>query len=99
MGITKEDGVITIDTNKTKGFFDQLAQKVTTEFNSFAQELERGKESGIEANESHLQIDFNKTGNFLDKWGQKMQDFANEFDKMTKELEINQPEKEYNATD
>lgn len=90
MGISKEDGVITIDTNKTKGFFERIGQQVTREVKRFAEDLDEGRGAGIEANESQIRIDLHKSEHFLEKWGRKMQDFADELESLSEELDQNE---------
>lgn len=93
MGITVEDGTITIDTNKTKDFFRELNQKMGEQMKKLSEDLEKGvvetKEAGVEINEQHIHIDLNKTRDLLMDWGQKIQVFVQEFDEMAKTLETN----------
>lgn len=93
MGIEMDDGIITIDTNKTKDFFKDLNQKMAAQINKISEDLEKGiietKEAGVEMNEQHIHIDLNKTQNLLQDWGKKMQIFVQEFDEMAKTLETN----------
>ena len=89
MGISKEDGVITIDTNKAKGFFEQMGKQVTREVKKFQEEFDEGKGAGIEANESEIHIDLHKTEHFLERWGEQMQEFADELDALSEEMDTN----------
>ncbi len=93
MGIKMDDGTITIDTNKTKDFFNDLGKKMDVQMKKISTDLERGiletKEAGIEINEQHIHIDLNKTQDLLMDWGKKIQIFVQEFDEMAKTLEIN----------
>jgi len=93
MGITMDDGTITIDTNKTKDFFRELAKKMDAQIKKMGDDLEKGilktKESGIDINEKHIHIDLNKTQDLLEEWGKKIRVFAEEFDEMAKTLETN----------
>jgi uncharacterized protein YukE len=84
-GISQEGDTITIDTNKTRYFFQNLSKKINKQMEQFSEEMERS----IEVDENYIHIDINKTGNFLDKWHQKMQNFANEIDALSKSLEHN----------
>lgn len=88
IGISKEENVITIDTNKTKHFFEEIGEKLSKQMEQLSKEAEEGKfshqEAGIEADEKHIVIDINKTESFLDKWIQKMQNFAKELDELLK---------------
>jgi hypothetical protein len=93
MGINVDDGTITIDTNKTKDFFNDLGQKMDIEMKKMAADMEKGiieyKEAGVEVNEQHIHIDLNKTHDLLLNWGKTIQVFVQEFDEMAKTLEIN----------
>ena len=99
IGITKEDGKIIIDTNKTKSYFKDLAHQMKTKMDKMSKDLEKGivknEEAGIEMDETHINIDLNKTKNFLDTWGKKMQGFVKEFDNIAKDFKIT---KDANAT-
>ena len=90
IGITSKDGKITIDTNKTKSYFKDLAQQMKTKMDKMSKDLEKGivknDEAGIEVDETHINIDLNKTKSFLDNWGKKMQGFVKEFDNIAKEF-------------
>ena len=103
IGITTEDGKIIIDTNKTKGYFKDLAQEMKIKMDKMSKDLEKGfiqnEEAGIEANETYIHIDLNKTKSFLDNWGKKMQGFVKEFDNIAKEFDNqNKTTKDTNAT-
>ncbi len=91
IGITSKDGKITIDTNKTKSYFKDLAQQMKTKMDKMSKDLEKGivknDEAGIEVDETHINIDLNKTKSFLDNWGKKMQGFVKEFDNIAKEFD------------
>ena len=91
IGITSEDGRIIIDTNKTKGFFKEMATKMKDSMEKLSQDLEKSMitddNAGIEVNETHINIDLNKTKSFLDNWGKKMQGFVKEFDDIAKEFD------------
>lgn len=93
MGISVEDGTITIDTNKTKDFFNTLGKKMDIQMKKMAEDMEKGiienKEAGVEINEQHIHIDLNKTHDLLMNWGKQIQVFVQEFDEMAKTLEIN----------
>ncbi len=93
MGITMDDGTVTIDTNKTKDFFSELTKKMDAQIKKMGDDLEKGilqtKEAGIDINEKHIHIDLNKTQDLLEEWGKKIQVFVEEFDEMAKTLETN----------
>lgn len=103
VGITKEDGKIIIDTNKTKSYFKDIAHQMKINMDKIRKDLEDGfiknDEAGIEMDESHINIDLNKTKSFLDTWGKKMQGFVKEFDDIAKEFDTqNKTTKDTNAT-
>lgn len=97
MGVHMDDGIITIDTNKTKDFFRDLNEKMAVQIKKFSDDLEKGiienKEAGVEMKEQHIHIDLNKTQNLLQDWGKKMQLFMQEFDDMTNSLDTNNTDK------
>ena len=93
MGIHMEKDRITIDTNKTKAFFNDLSKKLDVQMKKISDDLEKGiidtKEAGVEINEKHIHIDLNKTQNMLEDWGKKIQVFVQEFDEISKDIENN----------
>jgi thiamine kinase-like enzyme len=90
-GIQSEDGKIIIDTNQTKKFFKDIAQKLHTKITKVSKELHQGhiqeKEAGIEVSKTSISIDLNKTKSFLEGFARKMEKFAKEFDTITDNLE------------
>ena len=102
IGITSKDGKITIDTNKTKSYFKDLAHQMKSKMDKMSKDLEKGiiknEEAGIEMDETHINIDLNKTKTFLETWGKKMQGFVKEFDNVAKEFDAqNEVVKDPNA--
>ena len=93
MGIQLEKNSITIDTNKTKDFFNDLSKKLDVQMKKISDDLAKGiidtKEAGVEINEKHIHIDLNKTQNMLEDWGKKIQVFVEEFDDITNNIENN----------
>ena len=93
MGIHMEKDSITIDTNKTKDFFNDLSKKLDVQMKKISDDLEQGiietKEAGIEINEQHIHIDLNKTQNMLEDWGNKIQVFVQEYNEISKNIENN----------
>ena len=93
MGVHMNEGIITIDTNKTKDFFRDLNQKMAEHIKKISDDLEKGiiesKEAGVEMKEQYIHIDLNKTQNLLQDWSKKMQIFVQEFDEMANTLETN----------
>ena len=88
-----EKDSITIDTNKTKEFFNDLNKKWDVQMKKISDDLEKGiietKEAGVEINEQHIHIDLNKTQNMLEDWGKKIQVFVEEFEDISKDLDNN----------
>ena len=91
IGITIDKQKITLDTNKTKEFFQNISQIFGNKLKKITQDLEKGildeKCAGVNIDKTHVNIDFNKTKNFLDAWGQKMQGFVKEFDDISKVMD------------
>ena len=94
MGVHMDDGIITIDTNKTKEFFKDLNQKMAVQIKKISDDLEKGvietKEAGVEVTEQQIHIDLNQTQNLLQDWGKKMQIFVQEFAEVAQTLETNE---------
>ena len=84
MGVGIDNGKITIDTNKTKAFFNTLTKQMEGKVKEIADNLKKGvieaKEEGIQMDNDHISIDPNKTKNFLETWGKKIQAFTKELD-------------------
>lgn len=93
MGINMNNGTITIDSNKTKNFFNSLNKKMETEVKKISNDLQKGMldvaNEGIQINDEQIHIDLNKTRTFLEIWGEKIQVFAKEFDNIANSLDIN----------
>jgi len=93
MGIHLEEGVISIDTNKTKDFFKTLSNTMNAKIKEVHNDMEKGiidiKNAGIEINNEHINIDLNKTKELLNTWSQKMQIFVQEFDSLSQKLDNN----------
>ena len=93
IGIAVDKGTITIDTNKTKDFLQQLSQKMEMQMQKISDDLQKGiietEEAGININHEHINIDLNKTRNLLEDWSNKIQIFVSEFDKVTQTPESN----------
>jgi exosome complex RNA-binding protein Rrp42 (RNase PH superfamily) len=93
MGLDMHNGTITIDTNKTKSFFNALNKKMEVQMKKISNDLQKGiidaKEEGIQVNDERITIDLNKTKNLLEVWGKKIQSFAKEFDEVAQTLDLN----------
>ena len=92
IGIEVKDEVITIDTNKTKNFFDTFAKAIGKQLGKMTVELGEGitdsNKTGVDINDQHINIDMNKTQHFLENLDKKMQSFVKEFDKIAKEFNL-----------
>jgi len=90
IGITTTNGKLIIDTNKTKSYFQKLAEKLKVHADKFAKDMENGdinnSEAGVVVTKTEINIDLNKTKSFLDNWGKTIEQYAKEFKKMTEEL-------------
>ena len=92
MGITTTNGKLIIDTNKTKSFFQKMAENFKVKADKFAKDMENGtvdnKEAGIEMSDDNIHIDLNKTKSFLDNWGKTIQGYMKEFQTMSEDLNV-----------
>ena len=93
MGVHVEEGVISIDTNKTKDFFKTLSSTMNQKMKEVNDDMEKGiidiKNAGIQINNEHINIDLNKTKELLDLWGAKMKSFVQEIDSLAQEIDTN----------
>ena len=93
MGISMDKGTITIDTHKTKSFFNAFSEDMQAQIKNISNDLQKGiletKEAGISINKEHINIDLNKTKSLLDNWSRKINVFVKEFDDVAKSLDIN----------
>jgi len=91
-GINIKNETISIDTNKTKDFFDTVSKSLEAKIKTLTTNIEKGiidtKENGIDINKQHINIDLNKTKSFLETWGKKMQGFVKEFDDIAESMDI-----------
>ena len=90
MGITTDNGKLIIDTNKTKSFFQQMAENFKVRADKFAKDFKEGNindpQAGIEVTKTHVNIDLNKTKSFLDNWGKLIDSYVKEFDTLSKDI-------------
>lgn len=97
MGINMKEDSITIDTNKTKKFLNNLSSTMEIQMKKISDDLKKGivdtHQAGIEINEKHIHIDLNKTQNMLNEWKKKIEVFVQEFDTIEKNLELNTTDK------
>jgi len=91
IGIHLEDHKITIDTNKTKQFFQNLGKRFEGKIEKLAKDIKKGfvdqKEAGVHIDESHINIDLNQSKHFLNLWSGKMQSFVKEFNSIAQEAQ------------
>lgn len=91
VGINIKENKITIDTNKTKDFFQTIGKNIGYKLKKISDDLDQGviqeKNAGVQIDKTHVNIDINKTKNFLEEWGKKMQGYVKEFDDMAKEMD------------
>lgn len=96
LGISQKNGLITIDTNKTKEFLTNIANKLQTTVIGAKSTIKHNKansieEAGISISRDKITIDLNKTKKFINKWGGTMEEILGEFDKTIKEVEKSLP--------
>jgi len=93
VGINVNNGMITIDTNKTKDFLKQFSKTMEAKMKKISDDLQQGivetQEAGVDINKEHIHIDLNKTQDLLENWGKKIQIFVHQFDEIAKNLENN----------
>lgn len=97
VGVTMDNDVLTIDTNKTKTFLKDLSKKMEKQMKKISHDLDKGiieaKEAGVDINNGQINIDLNKTRDLFESWSKKIQVFANEFDEVAKSLDENNTDK------
>ena len=93
MGITINNDVISIDTNKSKIFLKSFSDKMAKHMQKASDDLQKGimetKEAGIEINNEHIHIDLNKTKNFLQEWSKHIHNIVEEMDQVSRSFEHN----------
>ncbi len=91
LGITNKDGTLSINTNQTKAYFKNIADNIQRSIYKYKTNIKNGvlneEEAGIEINKTHINLDLNKTKNFLDHWGRKVNEYIQEFEKLTKDID------------
>ncbi len=90
IGISINNGSITLDTNKTKTFFQNIGKTIENKLNTFSKDINKGiidgQNTGVEINNNNINIDLNKTKDFLNSWTKQMQEFAKGIDAIAKEF-------------
>ena len=93
IGVHISETTISIDTNKTKTYINDISNSIDKKIKEIGDDLEKGiiqtKEAGIDINKKHIHIDLNKTQNLIEDWGNKVQSFVNQFDQMAKAIDTN----------
>lgn len=85
IGIDMEHGTITIDTNKTKKFFNHLSEQMQVQMGKISHDIA----SSVDMNTQSIHIDLNQTQNLLQTWDKKIKNFVKEFDTVTQNTENN----------
>jgi len=92
IGFDAKDGVISLDTNKTKGYFKELGENIKDTSKALSKDIKENtlkvtKEIGIEMDKNgSLKIDPNKTKSFMEDMGDKMENIVNDVDSFTRTL-------------
>ena len=84
-GVNMQNGTITINTEKTKAFLNDLGSHMENEVERMRQEMQKG----IEVNKDTINIDLNRTQNLLSTWSAKIDTFVKEFDTLLAPIENN----------
>jgi len=92
IGIIVDNGRIIIDTQQTKDFLENLAQKVDSGFKKIEHDLKNGQPktpnaTGITVSQDRIEIDLNKTEKFMEKWIKSMESVGKELDNVFRELD------------
>jgi len=101
VGISIENSTITIDTNKTKDFFQNLSKALGNKLKKITTDIEKGmidqQDAGVKIDDTHINIDLNKSKDFLEAWGKKMQEYVKDFDAMAKVIDVEKKQLEQNT--
>ncbi|NOR56560.1 MAG: hypothetical protein GQ531_10160 [Sulfurovum sp.] len=93
MGITIDNDIIRIDTNKSKMFLKNFSEKMAKHLQKASDDLHKGvietKEAGIDISDEHIHIDLNKTRHFLQEWSQQFKVLVDDINEVTSTLENN----------
>lgn len=89
-GISIHDDSITINTGKTKEFFENFSQNIEKKLRTMTKDIEQDilnkQKTGIDIDAEHINIDLNKTEEFLNGWSRKIQTFVKDFDNIVDEI-------------
>lgn len=93
MGVSIQDDTFSIDTKKANDYFTAMSKNMEAQMQKISDDLQKGmidtKEAGIQISKEHINIDLNQTHKLLNDWSQKIELFAQEFDKLTTNPDIN----------
>jgi len=96
LGVSQKDGMITIDTNKTKNFLQGMVDKLEDGLKDVQSTIKNNRvdsaeDAGIIIGKDKISIDINKTEKFLNKWRSTMEDAVNQMDQAIQEVEKSLP--------
>ena len=96
LGVSQKDGVITIDTNKTKSFLEGIVKKLENGVKDAQSTIKNNRvdsaeDAGITITKDKISIDINKTEKFLNRWRSTMEDAVNQMDEAIQEVEKSLP--------
>jgi len=96
LGVSQKDGVITIDTNRTKNFLQGMVDKLENGLKDAQSTIKNNRvdsaeDAGIIIGKDKISIDINKTEKFLNKWRSTMEDAVNQMDQAIQEVEKSLP--------
>jgi hypothetical protein len=92
IGFETNGSIITLDTNKTKGYINALGNNLKEKSIELSRDIKEGtlkatKGIGIEMDQNgSLAIDMNKTKDFVNDMGKKMENIAQDVDKFTRSI-------------
>jgi hypothetical protein len=88
MGIEVGNGRITIDTRRTRSYFEAMERQISRGVNRGVQKAKQHASGvddiGIYVSKERVEIDLNKTRNFLKIWGESMRILGEELDRSLK---------------
>ena len=96
LGVSQRDGLIIIDTNKTKHFLRGIANSLKSGVKNAHDTIKRNRvdsieDIGISIGKNKISIDINKTEKFLNRWKNSMEDAVNQMDEAIQKAEKSLP--------
>ncbi len=96
LGVSQKDGLIIIDTNKTKHILHNMANTLKIGVNNASDAIKKGrvdsiKDVGIFVDNNKITIDINKTTKFVNRWKNSMEDAVNQMDEAIQQIEKSLP--------